>query len=55
VNSTEKKELELGSGTFDAKDIIAKTGSTRGISVPISLQGKVVGKLFVDLEYRLLD
>jgi len=55
VNSTEKKELELGSGTFDAKDIIAKTGHSRGISVPISLQGKVVGKVFVDLEYRLLE
>lgn len=55
VNSTEKKEVELGSGTFDAKDILSKSGHTHGISVPISLQGKVVGKLSVDLEYRLLD
>lgn len=55
MNSTEKVELELGSGTFDAKDIITKPGHTPGISVPISLLGKVIGKVFLDLEYRLLD
>lgn len=55
VNSTEKGEVELGSGTFDAKDVIGKPGHTPGISVPISLSGKVVGKVFLDLEYRLLD
>ena len=55
MNSTEKGEVELGSGTFDAKDVIGKPGHTPGISVPLSLSGKVVGKVFLDLEYRLLD